>query len=303
MLSLVFLAGFPQGGRGYNSVILNRFKIEKIDTKTKERFRIAKVAEDISLRLGPKLEVKTLGDDTIDVSFFKDNDLKERDKLTNKIERIIETVTKKPIITMTDERGNPLFFKGSFNPQPLQLFRRTNLSEELFSPPLGPESASYRFDSARNEHLIDIKGRDGKGEVELTKAKLNALKGLSAEKNKIYIWLNYRKLLQQIEIEDPVGFNKAGQNPITYLKFKKDETKKDDIFALFKILGGGAEERLSDFKNLGRSSLLGIISVNAVNANTPFGFKVYPSLGSRGREIVAIFNLSQSEYKIKHIFN
>lgn len=137
-------------------------------------------------------------------------------------------IVQKPVLTLTNSFGQPLFYKGFFNPQPLEEFINSkNLAD--FAIPFEQESAKWIVSPQNNRNEIEISLKDEQSILQFADL-TSYLASLSQYGlNQIYIWLNLKDFIEDATANDLANWNAANKNPVTYA-FVDDQVsvKKND---------------------------------------------------------------------------
>ncbi|WP_373441287.1 protein translocase subunit SecDF [Metamycoplasma equirhinis] len=165
-------------------------------------------------------------------------------KTDEDMQKLIISLVKKPYLTVTDELGNPLFYKGSyisrFNPDITLVKSLQDFIKE------GPEDYNISLDKdpattknkAGARQRIKIKLDSTGWDQFVNMANEYFYKYFINNKNdsnptvKVYFWLNLHEFIRIAKEKFPEDWKKAGENPVNFAYIgnsaKPDEIKEKD---------------------------------------------------------------------------
>lgn len=169
-------------------------------------------------KLTSNFDVKLLSNDLIEIKSLLATDDKKQKQLLN-------SLVKKPYLTITDHNGNPLFYKGRYQGgestfhglQELIDKGSQNFNMDLDANPASdkiPQGYADRIQIKLNNYAWDqfthlaydywIRGFREKDQ------------NLEAPKNKVYFWLNLDEFIHNAIKYDKENWDKAKNNPVNY---------------------------------------------------------------------------------------
>ncbi|BAP39345.1 protein translocase subunit SecDF [Metamycoplasma canadense] len=134
--------------------------------------------------------------------------------------QLINSLTKKPNLTITDNNGNPLFYKGKYQIGSLDKLIQDgsqNYNMDLDANPatdIIPQGYADRIQIKLNEYAWDQFTRlayDYWARGFQTRSQ-----DLNNPQNKIYFWLNLEEFIERAKKFDKENWEKAKQNPVNY---------------------------------------------------------------------------------------
>ncbi|MBN4089500.1 peptide transporter [Mycoplasma enhydrae] len=249
LISLIFGSIFYLGPNIKKSNIVNnqivgskvtlRIDEDKNLVSPKEKLQPSQIANIVKNYLQEKndkltsnFDVGLLSSDLLEVKSL----LATNDKLQ---QELISSLTKKPYLTITDHKGQPLFYKGQYQGQgatshgldELIAEGAQNFNMDLDANPAIskiPQGYADRIQIKLNDYAWDQFTRlafdywlksfqQGQG-------------GPTLSQNKIYFWLNIDEFIHNAQTNDKEGWEKAGKNPVKYAYVNNNpdvEEKKD----------------------------------------------------------------------------
>ncbi|WP_412031400.1 protein translocase subunit SecDF [Metamycoplasma buccale] len=140
---------------------------------------------------------------------------------------LMRSLLNKPYLTMTDENGNPVFYRGQFMSRLGKGERRRRTLQEFldgdpadFLPSLAENPASAR-NSQGLSNRVSLKFTDDGWSEFIKYAEESYILGLynkyfSALASNTYIWMNLKEFVEKAKREDPEGWKAAKENPVNY---------------------------------------------------------------------------------------
>ncbi|WP_427902877.1 protein translocase subunit SecDF [Metamycoplasma alkalescens] len=222
-----------------NSRILLKIQKDNYQTSSKRELAPNKIADIVKDYLQEKDDKLT---SNFDVNLVSNDQIEVKSLLaTNekKQEQLINTLVKKPYLTITDHTGTPLFYKGKFqgNLETVhgldELIKEgsQNFNMDLDANPASdkiPEGYADRIQIKLNNHAWD----------QFThlafhyyiRSLQNQNQDFEDPQNKVYFWLNLDEFVQNAMQNDKENWDAAQKNPVNYAYVghkPKEEIEKD----------------------------------------------------------------------------
>ncbi|AZG68814.1 protein translocase subunit SecDF [Mycoplasma struthionis] len=288
-------------------------KIDNKDPKNLSSNRILKLTKDFLLNkadaTASSYDVSLANDNTILLKSLQDRDDESRDRLVFGLEN-------KPYLTLTDEKGNPLFYKGFYiSKNETSPNRKKTLQDFINGDPKDFEISLDKKPTDSIElnavpHRIKIKV-DNQGWNEFIKMSneynfLNLFNrsndGSVNPQNQVYFWINLKQFIHEAKTRFPKEWEASGQNPVNFAYINNSanpEVKRDNqnnVISsknpVLKLEGINARKYL-----ISAISPIGLLS--PIKSESAFYILNNNASGLTDKEIKAAVNFSQADFTFK----